>query len=318
MATTDSNVYDFNHWYVFAQAERTKLINWSVDKGAIYAVRFLIQNWITDESIPRTPEMWNLKDVSAALAFDIPDYNVKGVTLMHIAPGATLLTMQPGQMVDMTQAIADKGTWIVDVVFTATSDSNVLWAKNAQWIAYVSKALTKIGYSSPNVSLMGLMTVHCGPNASVCTLLGVDDPNPQQTQEVSSYWQSVPDMLRITLDDKKEPHLTPLSIYNEWFPKLCVGQDGLQVAVGFHDAVGSYGTLMPVCGCIGSGATQCNRKTGPDVDPHDTDLPPPDELVNPPAGFASLGSMTTNQKLVLGAFVLGGFLLAMRWGRMRA
>lgn len=319
MATLDSTAYDFNHWYVFAQAERTKLVVWSVDVGAIYVVRFLVQNWISDDSLPRTAAMWNLKDIGAAFTFDIPDYNVKGITLMHIAPGQQMYIMQAGQMASMSQVTADAGTWVVDVVFTATKDSHVTWASNSSWIAYVAQKLGALGHGQPNVSLMGLVTIHCGPNASICTLMGVDDPDPGLTQEVSSYWQGMPDLLRCTIDDKKVPHVALLDAYRDSQVKLCVGLGGSQLAIGFHDHVGLSGTLIPVFRCTdGSSGLIDPTNVVPGPDPTNSDLPPPDALVSPQTGVAGLAKLTTNQKLVLGAFALGGFLLGAKWFRMRA
>ncbi|MEI8084423.1 MAG: hypothetical protein WCI74_21495 [Actinomycetes bacterium] len=339
MPSESTNVYDFTHWYSFAQAERNKLAYWQVDQGALYAVRFLVQNWITDASLPRTANMWGLRDVGGALMADIADYNVRGITLMHAAPGATLAVMSAGQITDMTQMQADAGTWVVDLVISATASSTVLWASNASWLAYVANVLGNMGYGTPNVSLMGVVTVHCSDNTSICRPFGVDDPNPAQTSQTEAFWLGMPDLFRGWIPKAKSDQIkalakvnpndpqiallmkgsiSSLDAYNDSRVKQCVGLGGQQMAIGFHDHVGLDGDLIPIFKCSDGGSgliTPDNVEPGPPaVDPELDDIPSP--LTGEPAGFGGLLRLSTNQKLVLGVFVAAGFLIGHRLRRI--
>ncbi|MFA4971456.1 MAG: hypothetical protein WC683_02500 [bacterium] len=314
MQTPASSGFNLTRWYFYADAESTKQAAWSVDRDALYVVRFFVKNWSRESQLSTSGgasgSSWKLfKNLCGVLARSIERYTVRGVTMLHVAK----MTDQIGVLAPLWSLDrlgwmdTDEGSWIIDLVIRADDDQTIFKPELGVWTAEVAKALAGAGYQSPSVHVMGIVTLHCGPSTSVCRLNTPQDSTPEITAEVESYWMGMPDLIRVTLPKaeldagKTEPHTELLDPYVDWSTKRsCIGYGGAQYAIGLHDHIGLYGELKPIFECSGTKETILD-----------------DIAKAVPKAAATVAGFSTSQKIVVGIFVLAGFVIGVKWRRMR-
>ena len=309
MQTPASSGFNLTRWYFYAQAESTKQVAWSMDRDALYVVRFLVKNWSTEPRIPASDLAWRaFKPLCGVLARDIEQYMVRGVTVLRIAKTAenvgVLETVWGVPRLGWTDT--DDASWIIDLVIRAGKDQTIFKPDLGMWSAQVASALAGLGLGTPSVQVMGIVTLHCGPSTSMCRLQDPEDSTPEITVEVESYWMGMPDLVTVTLPKseidagKLEPNFNFSDEYRKWEPRSCIGYGGAQFAVGLHDHIGLYGELKPVFECTGTKETILD-----------------DIKKAVPKAASAVAGLSTNQKLVIGIFVLAGFVAGARWRTMR-
>ena len=72
---TPASGFNLTRWYLYADAQAVKSAAWSVDKDALYAVRFFVKNWSTQpriESNDKTLAMFKSYNIVSGAGVQAP------------------------------------------------------------------------------------------------------------------------------------------------------------------------------------------------------------------------------------------------------